>query len=131
MTSLSLALLLLAIFEILDYYSSEEWAISNVPGLRLIVIGLFAPIVHVIYRLEHRRQNNFIGRNIHDYIFLIFLFILGRLYNYISGYTMDYKFEEWYQIIVNLATFIIMVMIFESLISFVKYLLRLRKWQIL
>lgn len=78
LTSLSLALLLLALYSVIDYYSNEDWIENNYSLLWYGLLGVTIPANH-IYRVEHGRANNFIGRNFHDYIFLVLFITLYQL----------------------------------------------------
>lgn len=57
-TSLSLALLLLALYEILGYYSNEDWVGNHETLLKWIFFCSILPVNHVFYKIEHKRQND-------------------------------------------------------------------------
>lgn len=112
-TSLSLALLLLAIYSLLDYYSDEDWIEINEATIKWTLFCILFPINHVFYKAEHKRPNNFIGRNFHDYIFLLLFISLYKLRLFFYGSTLSFGVEGVGTAIVFILMFIIMVMLFE------------------
>jgi hypothetical protein len=130
-TSLSLALLLLAFYSILDYYSNENWVENSYSFIKLTLFCILIMLNHVFYKIEHKRQNNFIGRNLHDYIFLLFFVTLYKAQLFFRGLSLSFEIEEISSAIAILILFIIAVMLFEIAVTLVKRVLRFFKWQVL
>jgi len=131
-TSLSLALFLLSLCLIVDYYDNEDWVEANETTIKWTLFFLAMPSNHIFYKQEHRRSNNFIGRNIHDYIFLIFFAFVINSKNYLYGlgFTMHFKGGlggaiAWLFIIV------LFIMTFETVIAFIKRGLNFLGWRVL
>jgi hypothetical protein len=129
-TSLSFALLFLAWHRILHYYSSENWMQSNEYFLRVGGLALLIPANHVLYRLEHRRSNNFIGRNFHDYIFLMLTAVVFKLHAYLFGLVWSLQ-ANTVSAIVSLNLAIFLILIFEAFLSLLKRLLNKVKWHVI
>jgi hypothetical protein len=130
-TSLSLALLLLAVYSLLDYYSNEDWIENNESVIKWTLFCLLLPINHIFYKVEHKRPNNFIGRNFHDYIFLLLFILLYKLRLLLYGSSLSLGIEGIGGVIVFLLVFIITVMLFELAVAILKRGLTLLRWQIL
>lgn len=130
-TSLSLALLLLALYSLLDYYFNEDWVENNYSTIKWTLLCVLIPINHVFYKAEHKRPNNFIGRNLHDYIFLLLFLLLYKLQLFFYGSTLSFGAEGVGSAIVVILVIIIMVMLFELGVAIFKRGLKLLKWQIL
>jgi hypothetical protein len=77
LTSVALGLLLHAFFEVLAYYSSEELFEHRTSSIRMTLFVLFLALNHIVYKSEHKRSNNFIGRVIHDLIFIAIYAIIN------------------------------------------------------
>ena len=130
-TSLSLALLLLSIYALLDYYSSENWIGNNDSPIKWTLSCILIPINHIFYKIEHKRPNNFIGRNLQDYIFLFFFVSLNKLRLFLYGSTLSLEVEGVGSAIVFILMFIIIVMLFELAVAILKRGLNLIRWQVL
>lgn len=130
-TSLSLALLLLAIYSLLDYYSNEDRIANNETTIKWVLFCILIPVNHIFYKVEHKRPNNFIGRNFHDYIFLLLFVSLYKLRLFFYGSTLSFGVEGVGTAIVFILMFIIMVMLFELGVAILKRGLKLLRWQIL
>lgn len=130
-TSLSLALLLLAIYSLLDYYANEEWIENNVLSIKWILFCILIPINHIFYKAEHKRPNNFIGRNFHDYIFILLFVLLYKLRLFLYGSSLSFGVEGVGSAVVFILMFIIMVMLFELGVAIFKRGLKWLRWQIL
>ena len=88
---------------------------------------MFIPLTlnHVLYKIEHKRSNNFIGRNFQDYIFLIFTLVISAIYVWYKENSYS-SFDPGFII-----SFIFFALLFECLIALVKRILNLMKWRIL
>jgi hypothetical protein len=130
-TSLSLALLLLAVYSILDYYADEDWVVNNASTLKWMLFCILIPINHIFYKADHKRPNNFIGRNFHDYIFLLLFLSLYRLRLFFYGSDFSFGVAGVGDAVAFILMFIIIVMLFELAVAIVKRGLKLLRWQIL
>lgn len=120
LSSFSLALIFFTVIKMLRY-SGVEFSTIAVGFMTL------TPLIfnHVLYKIEHRRSNNFIGRNLHDYIFLVFILLISSLYTW-------YRESSYSPIDVSLiVSFIFMTFLFEGFLALLKRILNLMKWQIL
>lgn len=130
-TSLSLALLLLAFYRTLDYYSNENWIENNESLLKLTLFCIILPLNHIFYKAEHKRQNNFIGRNLHDYIFLLLFVALYKLQLFFMGTSLTFGVEGIGTVIVFLLVIVILVVVLELGVAIIKRVLRFLRWQVL
>jgi hypothetical protein len=129
LTSFSLALLLIGIQQTVDYLADE----STYLGFVYFPAAVFCVAAnHIIYRLEHKKQNNFIGRSLHDSIFLLIYGGLRAINTSIMGYRPSFSVSGIWGAIGILIGFVVSVMIFEIVIAVIKLLLlKLGRWQIL
>ncbi|HZY82368.1 MAG TPA: hypothetical protein VFE50_22740 [Cyclobacteriaceae bacterium] len=130
-TSASLCLLLLAFYELLHYYSNEDWLEDNYFTIKWCLAYFLMSLTHVFYRKEHQRQNNFIGRNLHDYISIVTFIAMQYLYGAIIGNQYKLTFDGIGTVIVWLLLVIISVIVFEVVISIVRHIFSLVGWQVL
>jgi hypothetical protein len=130
LTSLSLALLLLAIDQFIEYYSSEEFFRNKTEFLKYTFFFLVLPINHMFYKVEHKRSNNYMGRVVHDFIFLVSFLSITKLYDIITGLSVPFALDPVIAIfmIVPVTAFI---MCFELVIAIVNRLLSLVQWRIM
>lgn len=128
-TSFSLALLLLSLFYIVDYYREVDWDERVVKWI-LFVITL--PVNHIIYKAEHHRSNNFIGRSFHDYIFAIIFIPLYMIVRY-TVHGVVFSFDGSLIILIPGSVIILAFIIacFELVIALLKRMLNFFKWQII
>ena len=129
-TSLSLALFLLAIYSLMGYYSNEHWIENNELTIKWALFCVLIPVNHVLYRVEHRRPNNFIGRSLHDCIFLLLFMALNALRLFLSGSSLSFGVGGVGSAIVFILMFIITVMFFEVVVAILKRGLKLLQWEI-
>jgi hypothetical protein len=131
LTSLSFALLLLAFYSAVDYYSNEDWIKNNDTLIKWALFCLLLPTNHIFYKIEHKRQNNFIGRNLHDYIFILIFLALYKLQVFLNGATLSFNINGIGGAIVFMLIYIIMVILFELAVAIVKRVLKLLRWRVL
>lgn len=91
LTSISIALFALAVIEIINYYSDERFFEGTHSSWTWFTILLAFPANHIIYRYEHRRSNNFIGRSINDLFLLVSLIIVVISYRLIIGGSYNFR----------------------------------------
>jgi hypothetical protein len=132
LTSFSLALFLAAIRTILIYYSDEK-SLENIwSSIVLMIFFLFILINHIIYKAEHKRSNNFIGRIFHTAIFILAFWIVITLYNYflddayLTGLSVDIG-----SIVIFIIVVPVLLMLLELTITILKRVLNLFNWRIL
>ncbi len=121
LTSISLILLLTAIFAVMQFLGF--WLNTEY----LIIVFLSMPLNHIVYRIEHKRSNNFIGRVIHDLIFIILYLILLFISVKIKGQPFLFDLEN---IVFNFFLFMVLVGSYEIIVEFVRPVLARRGWQI-
>ena len=130
-TSLSLALLIIALHTLLDYYW-DDWLSNYEQVIKWSLFGILALMNHVFYKVEHKRSNNFIGRNFHDYIFFLTYIALYWLKSFLYGSNLSFGVDGVGSAIGILLALIIVVIVFELAISILKRVLtKLFRWQIL
>lgn len=94
LTSCCLAISSLAIYEIIDYYSDERF-FENTHGTWKWYIFLSVFLVnHIIYRFEHKRSNNLIGRSINDLFLLVSIVLIRSFYAFTMGISYDYSIDN-------------------------------------
>jgi hypothetical protein len=130
-TSFSLALFLLALYTLVEYYSNEDWIGNNESAIKLTLFLFLVPVNHVFYKVEHKRPNNFIGRNFHDHIFILLFLALYKLRLFFYGSSLTFGVEGVGTVIVFILLNIIFVMAFELGVAILKRFLKLLRWQIL
>jgi len=125
LTPISLSVFIMALIKTFEFVGLDDyWDLSYT---MILIAFLFMPINHIVYRLEHKRQNNYMGRVIHDITFILLLIVIMQIHYFIltSGFMlMDSSFS-----------FVILIFIilmgYELLIALLKRLLNLFSWQIL
>jgi len=127
-TWLALTLLLLSFFEIINYYS-DEYFVNNNWKHNFSFFLLVLLFNHVIYKFEHRRSNNLMGRSISDSILLMMVIFAKQVYNYLVDRDLSFDVEigQFILLIIVIAFFIFF---FESIVGILKYLLSLIRCQI-
>lgn len=129
-TSLSLALLLLTFHQCIEYYSTEEFFQNKSDFLKYMFFFMMLPANHMLYKAEHKRSNNYIGRVIHDFIFLGCFLSITKIYDIVTGLSVPFALEPVIVpfMIVPVTAFI---MCFELVVAVLKRLLRVVQWQIM
>ena len=129
LTASTLALAILALGSIVEYYQSENSFWSGWHEIRVWTYFLVIPVLHLVYRIEHKRSNNYIGRGMHDWLYLIILFGLYRLSEFIrTG-------ENNVQVDPGTLFFVLFfggafLMALELFVALIKWLLRLAGWRL-
>jgi hypothetical protein len=130
-TSISLALLLLAIREIIDYYSLDDWINAKSNLLMGIVTLVIIAFNHILYKIEHKRSNNFIGRVLHDCMFLLCYATIGKLEQLLTGSGFTITFEDIGSFFSTGIFLLVFLVGYEVVIAFFKRVLKLFRWRIL
>ncbi|MDR7131266.1 hypothetical protein J2X69_003627 [Algoriphagus sp. 4150] len=131
LTSISIALFGLAIIGIINYYSDERF-FKDVHSIWRGHTILFVFLAnHIIYRYEHKRSNNFLGRSINDLFLLVSLMLLAISYKFIIGGTYDFRIGNGVLGIIILVSVITMsIFSFEIGLGLLKMLLKKIRCQI-
>jgi hypothetical protein len=130
-TSICLVLLLIAIIDVINYYS--DVLVSEQVGsfVKATAFFLAIPFNHILYRIEHKRSNNFIGRFIHDMIFVLLFFLLRAIEGDLFGKGFIDRPIHLSEVILIGIGLTISAALFEVVIAFLKRIFILFKWQIL
>ncbi|WP_339752645.1 hypothetical protein [Algoriphagus aquimarinus] len=131
LTSISIAMFALAVIGIINYYSDERFFVDAHSTWRLYTILFVFLANHIIYRHEHKRSNNFLGRYINDLFLLVSMIILTISYKFIIGDTYTFPIENGVLGIITVISVIIMTIFsFEIGLGFLKMLLKKIRCQI-
>ncbi len=127
LTAFTMSILYMSYITLISYYSDEESIKDS--WWKFVFIGFIATLLfnHVFYNIEHKRTNSYLGRYICDLLFFIFWLALQFIYSFYSGWSPIYQFGELFGIFI---LFAFLIGFFESLVSFVRYLLRFLGWEI-
>jgi len=131
LTNISLALLFLLLREALILVLSTS-LIYKITQENLKFIGVLIVILnHLIYRKEYRESNNYIGRCLNDSILILsFLFVI-QLFNLYNDPSYSMINLPFWSIIFLTVFFFLCIMLFETLVELLKYVLKLVKIDIL
>ena len=131
LTSISIALFGLSIIEIINYYSDERFFEDTHSTWKWYTILFVFLAIHIIYKHEHKRSNNFLGRSINDLFLLVSLVLLTISYKFVIGGTYDFRIENGVLGIIIIVTVITMAIFsFEIGLGFLKMLLKKIRCQI-
>lgn len=127
LTAFTLAILYLSYVILISYYSDEE-AIKD-SWRSFMFVGFIVTLLlnHLFYHGEHKRTNSYLGRYICDLLFFMFWLAVQLLYSFYSGWSPIYEVGELFGAFL---LFAFLVGFFESLVSFVRYLLSFLGWEI-
>lgn len=128
-SAFAMALCATAVQDILEYYSDGSWIGGN--GLDAVVAMALMLVNHAIYRIEHCRSNNFLGRNLHD---LLFLIALGTVYMLIKlieegAYHPPLMLADAGSFILMFVFISFWIFLFEAGVALLKYFLRQFGWR--
>ncbi len=130
-THLTIGIAWLAIYQLLIYYNNEPEIFPIVRNTGLALYFTTIVFNHVLYRKDHGRSNNYLGRCMSDLAFFITFIISDLFFNTLfrnNVGTLSITEENLIQVMVGLC---IIFMAVEAVIALLKYLLRLLKWEIL
>lgn len=130
-TSACLALLLLALAQIISYFSYDLSSEGIWNSIKLTLFLLITPCNHIVYKIEHERSNNFMGRCVHDLIFVVMVFTIKKIYSYILSGLFFQSVDDGLSIIFLLISLSVVVMLFEVVVAILKRILRRLRWEIL
>ena len=122
-TVFALALLLNAAMFLFQYFLYLEW-FGHYGRWLLLVIGLVIILMnHVVYRFEHRRSNNYIGRNIADYLLCLATYMIAECINLVLNGRLKTEIGAAGELIVGVILFIGWIMVFELCVAGLKRVL--------
>ena len=128
-SAIMVALLYLAINKLLDYYNDEEWLEDKWYSKEIIYLMLSIPLLHIFYKKEHRRSNDFIGRCIHMYLFMVSFIVLKSARDFILYQSIDSVFQGALLFFVPFVLGVVAIFV-ELFFSGIKGLFYLFKWRI-
>lgn len=123
LTAFSLALLLVAMFDFFDYVD-YGWIGKHTVELTLLSGFSILFVNHRLYKLEHGRSNNYIGRWIADLMLIVFAYILGVTKLWIVE--RDAVLDDFVSTFFAALTLIVII---ETFVAFIKRILALRGWR--
>ena len=131
LTSFALGSFYIAFLSVVEYYSDEIESEGLDTFLKWVVGIVLILISHMMYRFEHGRSNNFIGRAFHDLISFVFLVLIRNIYFYIVHDSVSFIVDGGLGVFIVILFFVVLFTFFiESIVAFIKFILRLLRWQI-
>jgi len=133
-TLVSLGLFFLFLINGYKLYRHETWMIENGNLLRLGTSMFILIINHILFKIDHKKSNNFIGRCISDLIFIAFYFMLAKIHGILTNDNYSFLPGEdllLASLFLYFFSFTIVIASYEVIIAIFKRLLRLVKWEIL
>lgn len=131
LTAFSLSLFFIAFSELLKYYSNERWLEGNAglfQSLGFLAAFLFA---HILYKIEHGRPNNFVGRATMDVVMLFMLFLVGNTYAFLTGGNhFHFSSTDFSTAVASFFIIGFSILVLEGILSMVALLLALIKCRI-
>jgi hypothetical protein len=127
LTAACLALLFIAINELLLYYAGEESLENNYQEVAITFFILLLLANHSLYKLEHGRANNYIGRILQDALYIVFWWFIRLIQSLLEGNPWDIDIG-----VLAVASFFvgIFIAVFEIAVAVLKRLMVLFKWAI-
>ena len=129
LTAFSSAVLWTALQEGFAFFKSEDYFDGLEIGINLLIFFFVFTINHVIYRMDHNRSNNYLGRVLHSLLVLAFFIVIKSLFyslvdlnfiSFIGGHNI------W-----NLLGFIFFISFSELLIGVLRRFFKFIRWEIL
>lgn len=123
LSACTLALIMLAGVYGLRYFGIELYG-------ALVGTSVFAAVLllHMVYRQEHKRSNDFLGRVMHDSMYFAFLFLFRVMLGWYSS--SKFSFDQDNPIVV-LFLILVMFIVFEGLVSLLMHLFDKLRWRVL
>lgn len=125
-SALSLAFLFNAGLELLKYLREAPWINENFTLLALILAVAVFTVNHVIYKLEHKRRNFFLGRIMQNGLLLFAITFVMVLNNWLLG---DGSLASRMSFSLIFGFFLFLLAI-EIILSIFRRILTLFKWHI-
>lgn len=123
LSACTLALIMLTAVYGLRYFGVELY--GALVGTSVFIAVL---LLHVVYRQEHKRSNDFLGRIMHDSMYFTFLFFFRVMLGWYSS--SEFSFDEDNPIVL-LFLILIMFTVFEGLVSLLMHLFDKLRWRVL
>ncbi|MFA0964460.1 hypothetical protein AB9P05_21820 [Roseivirga sp. BDSF3-8] len=127
LSSFVLALLYLAIWQVLAFYAFPLYGLDSLLAILMFVLVVITN--HAFYKIEHKRRNNYIGRVFHTAIFMVFLIILMELFEYFTFGNVEVDVSTNSPIL-TVIIYVIMIMMAEVALSIVRRVFKLIGWRI-
>ena len=123
-SAIAISLLSIAIKDILDFYHDEDWLEEKWYSNEFLYMILILPLLHIFYKRDHKRPNDFLGRSFHIFSFFLALFCLQSLKTWIIYGTFTYSIYSSEPSMIFFIPFgiLIIVFMFEIPYSLIKHL---------
>ncbi|MEK6477093.1 hypothetical protein WJR50_06150 [Catalinimonas sp. 4WD22] len=127
LTSFALAMFYLALTSVIKFYGDEIE--PERLGDAIIILSGFIIILacHIIYKIEHHRANNFVGRVTQDLLFMVLLILLKKSYDSLVYNNNYFSLDDFIHFGF---LFLILSVAIELLVTVLRYVLRWFKCQI-
>ena len=129
-TAITVALVLTALMHILNFYADEDWLENKWYANNNIYIFLTIPVIHILYKKEHGRSNDFIGRCLHVLIFIFALYSIRQIYSLTFSSQFHFVLGDipFYLIPLLLMVLVIFLELPSTLLRFILTLFKWRIW---
>ncbi len=118
----SFALFYLACFVVINFYS-DELDLEEISTLIYSIVGItIISLNHIVYKIEHGRFNNYIGRMCLDILLIAVFVLLSNIYHFIFYHNEFATYEDLFWVFF---ISIIFSSIFELLVAFARHVIRL------
>ncbi|WP_339923674.1 hypothetical protein [uncultured Cyclobacterium sp.] len=132
-TIIALSLLFHSLLEVIGIYSNDPLFIfkNTLNTWKIVLLLSIFLLNHIVYRLEHNRSNNFIGRLIIDLIFLFFLIIIKIGFTFLidSSYRISIK-GNGLMFFIIIFGLVFLFTALELIVAFLKFSLKKIRCQI-
>ncbi|WP_020526455.1 hypothetical protein [Flexithrix dorotheae] len=116
---------------VFNLYSSEPWYQEVSKYFYITLLLVIIPFIHISYRIEHKRSNDFEGRFYHTFFSFIVGWIIISLLDYLINETYYIlSFRLIFKIVLSLLGMAFAVLFFELVYFLLNQLLSLFKWRI-
>lgn len=123
MSILTVAFLYSAAYSLLEYYSGERW-LREIDRTVFLIIAILSFLAnHIIYKIEHKLSNHYLGRVFHTAQYALFIVIIRIVHD--SFLTKGFEPDESIYFYFGVMLFIcISIFIIEALMIIPIYLLK-------
>ena len=122
LTNLSLALILIVLFELLSLFSGSSVILEIIRSLGPFFVLLALFLNNVIYKNELKISNNFMGRCINDILLFVILSIISMGVKQLKDPSYSSPILDIPSFIILIITMFFMVMVFEVFIGLIRRL---------
>ena len=128
-TAITAALVLTALMHILNFYADEDWLENKWYANNSIYMFLTIPVIHILYKKEHGRSNDFIGRCLHVLIFIFALYSIRQIYSLTFSSQFHFVLGDIPFYLIPLLLMVLVVFL-ELPSTLLRFILTLFKWRI-